>query len=124
MDVARICSHCVLNARGDELACAPHLFPVVFKGGAAGQANLVMASVVVNARPGELVRASAPEEFLEQIQWITAWFRLFQWSSQREKNGLWGLSNKPCNVDSSTFGGCDFDKNLSTEASFFSGNGP
>lgn len=69
--IARI-RYGVLHARGHELACAPHLFPVVFKGCAAGQANLVMASVVVNARPGELVRAGAPEELLEQIQWITA----------------------------------------------------
>jgi predicted naringenin-chalcone synthase len=45
-----------------ELAHALHLSPVIFIGCSAGEADLVVASVFVNARPREAVRAPAVEE--------------------------------------------------------------
>lgn len=101
-----------------------HSFPVVFVSCAAGQADLVMLSVAANARPRETVCAGVPEDELYEFQWVTPWLRLFHWSSQREKNGLWWPSRSPFKVDSSMLGGCDFDRNVSTHRSLFAGRGP
>ena len=78
----------VLDRSDYRFAAAPHLAPVVLVGRSAGQADLIVLPVFIDTRPRKTVRAAAMEELFEEIQCVTAWFRLFQWSSQREKNGL------------------------------------
>lgn len=114
----------VLHRSDHGLAAAAHLSPVVFVGGSAGQANLIVLPVFIGSRPRETVSATAMEELFQEIQCVTAWFRLFQWASQREKNGLWGVSRRVCSFESRTFGGWDLERNVSTELNLFSGNGP
>ena len=101
-----------------------HSIPVVFVGDATTQAYLVMMSIAVNTRPREPVRAGLAKYKFQELQWVTPWLRLFQWSSQREKNGLCCPSSRPFSVESRMFGGCDFDKNVSTDLSLFAGSGP
>lgn len=101
-----------------------HPIPVVFVGNATTQAHLIVMSIAVNARPREAVRAGLAKDQFQQFQWVTPWLRLFQWSSQREKNGLCCPSSRPFSVESSMVGGCDFDKKVSTDFSLFAGSGP
>jgi len=101
-----------------------HSIPVILVGDAATQAHLVVMSKVVNARPREPVRAGLPKDQFQELQWVTPWLRLFQWSSQREKNGLCCPSSRPFSVESRMFGGWDFDKKVSTDFSLFAGSGP
>ena len=56
---------------GKQLASALHLSPVVFVGGATGEADLIMTALVIDPRPGKSVRAATVEELFQQIQWIT-----------------------------------------------------
>ncbi len=60
--------------------CSSHHLPVVFVGNSADQANLIVATIGVDARPGESVRATACEELLQEIHCLTACFGLFQGS--------------------------------------------
>ena len=101
-----------------------HTLPVVFVSDATSQAHLVMISIAVNARPREPVRAGLAKDQFQELQWVTPWLRLFQWSSQREKNGLCCSSSRPFSVESRMFGGWDFDKKVSTDFSLFAGSGP
>jgi hypothetical protein len=55
-----------------------HSFPVVLIGRSTRQTYLIMTAVVVDARPREPVRTSSPNKLLEEVQWVTTWFRLFQ----------------------------------------------
>lgn len=101
-----------------------HAIPVVFVCDPTTQAHLVVMSIAVNARPREPVRAGLAKDQFQELQWVTPWLRLFQWSSQREKNGLCCPSSRPFNVESRMFGGWDFDKKVSTDFSLFAGSGP
>ena len=101
-----------------------HSIPVVLVGDATTQAHLVVMSIAVNARPREPVRAGLAKDQFQELQWVTPWLRLFQWSSQREKNGLCCPSSRPFSVESRMFGGWDFDKKVSTDFSLFAGSGP
>jgi len=101
-----------------------HPIPVVFVGDATTQAYLVMMSIAVNTRPREPVRAGLAKYKFQELQWVTPWLRLFQWSSQREKNGLCCPSSRPFSVESRMFGGWDFDKKVSTDFSLLAGSGP
>lgn len=101
-----------------------HSIPVVLVGDPTSQAHLVVMSIAVNARPREPVRAGLAEDQFQELQWVTPWLRLFQWSSQREKNGLCCPSSRPFSVESRMFGGWDFDKKVSTDFNLFAGSGP
>jgi hypothetical protein len=45
-----------------DLAGPLHLSPVILVSGSAGQADLIVASIFIDARPGKTVRATAMEE--------------------------------------------------------------
>jgi hypothetical protein len=62
---------CVLNGYGQQSPGAAHQAPVIFEDGATGQANLIVAALFVDARPGEAMRAALPEKLLEKIHCVT-----------------------------------------------------
>ena len=107
-----------------QLRGALHGLPVVFVGGSAGHADLVMTSIFIDAGPGEAVSAGAVEELIQKFQWLTPWFLFRQWSIHRVKNGLCWSCKRPCRVESKISGGCDLETNESTDFSFFCGKGP
>jgi hypothetical protein len=57
----------MLDRRGQKPSGAAHQNPVVFEGGAAGQANLVVTALIIDARPGEAMRATLSEKLFEKI---------------------------------------------------------
>ena len=57
----------VLNGCHEQAARTAHHSPVVFAGRSAGQADLVMTPVVVDARPREAVRATLPKKQLQEF---------------------------------------------------------
>jgi hypothetical protein len=54
-----------------------------------------MTAIGVDARPGELMRATLSEEPLQEIHYSTPLLRLLHISSHRQKNGLASLSSRP-----------------------------
>jgi hypothetical protein len=60
-----------LGALYEQTASPAHRSPVVFVGGSASQADLIMTSVVVDARPREAVRATLAEKKLQQFHGFT-----------------------------------------------------
>jgi len=61
----------VLDGRHQQAARPAHHSPVVFVGRSASQADLVMTSVVVDARPREAVRATLPKQQLQESHELT-----------------------------------------------------
>lgn len=65
-------------------ACHPqpirpsHHCPVILIGRSTRQASLVVTAVFADARPREPVRTTTSEKLLQEFQWVTPWFRLFQ----------------------------------------------
>src|SRR5450631_3554929 len=65
-------------------ACHPqpirpsHHCPVILIGRSTRQASLVVTAVFADARPREPVRTTTSEKPLQEFQWVTPWFRLFQ----------------------------------------------
>jgi hypothetical protein len=57
----------MLDGYGQQPPGAPHQAPVIFEGCATGQADLIVASLVVDARPGEAVRTTLSEKLFEKI---------------------------------------------------------
>jgi hypothetical protein len=51
---------------------APHLYPVIFVGRSTSQAYLVIAPVVIGARPSEPMLTGPSQKLLPEIQCVTA----------------------------------------------------
>lgn len=60
-----------LRVLHEQAACAAHHSPVVFVGGSTSQADLIVPPVLVDARPGEAVRAALAEKQLQQLHGFT-----------------------------------------------------
>jgi hypothetical protein len=68
----------VLDGCSQQAIRPPHHDPVVLISRPARQAYLIITTVFTAARPREPVRTTTSEKVLEEIQWITPWFRFFQ----------------------------------------------
>ncbi len=55
----------------EEAVRSAHCDPVIFVGRPAGEADLVMTAVVIDARPGETVGATLPEKQLQEVHGFT-----------------------------------------------------
>ena len=68
----------VLDGCRQQAIRPPHHDPVVLISRPTSQAYLIITAVFSAARPREPVRTTTSEKVLEEIQWITPWFRFFQ----------------------------------------------
>ena len=78
-----------------QASSAAHRSPVIFVCRSATWAYLVMTAIGVDARPGELMRATLSEEPLQEIHYSTPLLRFLHISSHRLKNGLASSSSRP-----------------------------
>jgi hypothetical protein len=61
----------MLEHWSQQAARPPHHFPVIFVGGPASQADLIVAAIVVDSRPREPVRAALPKKQFQEIHEVT-----------------------------------------------------
>ena len=114
----------VLDNGRHQPVSASHPAPVIFISCSTSRTSLIMAAIFVYARPRKSMRATTLQKLLQEIQCVTPSFRLFHWSSQREKKCLLRAPNRSCSDDRRMLGDCDFDTNESTELNLLFGRGP
>jgi hypothetical protein len=68
----RIGSQAMLDHSGQQPACAAHHAPVIFEGRAAGQTDLVVAAMLVDARPRKSMRAGLLQKMFQKIHLVAA----------------------------------------------------
>ena len=61
----------VLYSRDQQAIRTAHLSPVVFVGGSTGETNLIVATVLVDTRPGKTMRATLTKKKLQQFHELT-----------------------------------------------------
>src|SRR6202158_1224584 len=77
----------VFPVRHQQPISPSHHSPVIFVSSSTKWAYLIVATIGVNARPSEAMRATSSEKPIQKVHCLTPSFRLLHVSNQPPKNG-------------------------------------